>query len=238
MTGTAQTAPGSSAGWARSQQSHVPDQGCLQALAVLGSQAECSKQHSVPTRAGIVPPGRGGDSTKAEERQPSPAGRLPSAEEHRNPFFGECRVSSPLLFSGGVSCLFSSSWYASLGRRAEPLRKAADIGHNKPSSSREARKVMLAKGCKSKLASNYHWPRSSNKRPWDREPPKNELWELQEVKMNAGAALQIQMSQSEKENPRWKTSFSILLLGMNCIYFKKLFSHIWVVWLKFSDLLP
>lgn len=117
----------------------------------------------VPTQAGI-PAGRGGNFTKAEETQPSPAGRLPSAEEHRNPFFGECRVSSPLLFSGGVSCLFSSSWYASLGRRAEGIRKAADTGQNKLSSSKEARKIMLAKGCKSELASNYYWSRSSNKR--------------------------------------------------------------------------
>lgn len=149
IPGTLQTATGSSADQMWGQQSHVPDS----RLSARPGIPDLTTP--VPTQAGI-PPGRCGNSSKVEETQPCPAGKLPRAEEHRNPFFGECRLSSPLVFSGRVSCLFSSSWYASLERRAERFRKAADTEQNKPSSSKEARKVMLAKVRKSKLASNYY----------------------------------------------------------------------------------
>lgn len=97
-------------------------------------------------------------------------------------------MSSPLLFSGGVSCLFSSSWYASLERRPEEFRKAADIGQNKLSSSKEDRKVMLAKGCKSELVSNYYWSRSSKKRPCEREPSKMSSGNIRKLEVSVGGS--------------------------------------------------
>lgn len=131
---TVQTAPGSSVGWVWSQQSPVPDQDCLHTLGLLTSPAECSKQpHPCPHEAGI-PPGRCGNPSKVEEN----TGRLPRAEEHRNPFFGEGRLSSPLLFSGGVSCLFSSSWYASLQGEQRGLEKQLNLGRINPLPARKA----------------------------------------------------------------------------------------------------
>lgn len=82
-------------------------------------------------------------------------------------------------------CCFLVEWvvcFHHLGMQAwkgeqRDSRKAADIGQNSPSSSRETRKTMLSNGCNSELASSYSWSRSSNKRPWGRDHSKDEIWE-------------------------------------------------------------
>lgn len=121
ITGTVQTAPGSSGGWVWSQQSPVPGQDCLHTLT---SPPECSKQpHPCPHGLGFL---QGDVGTPPRWRKPSPD-LLECYLELRS-------TETPSWESAGcpLLCCFLEEWvvcFHHLGmqaweRRAEGFRKA------------------------------------------------------------------------------------------------------------------